>query len=227
MTLNTFVPGCENVRQSLGQFGSRRIYGCIEQPHTDFTIRVSGQVKTGTAIFEEYSEDPLESAVFRVQSGLTQPGPSIRAFHDSLPLSGNAYDRALTIRRAVHEAFRYLPGITTAHESGEAAFSRREGVCQDYAHVMLSLLRMEGIPARYVTGMLLGEGASHAWVEAQCRGYWYGFDPTNDLLVDDSYIRVSCGRDSADCAIIRGTFLGLAAQTQREQVRAETYEEKL
>lgn len=219
--MNTFVPGCENVRQSLGQFGSRRIYGCIEQPHTDFTIRVSGQVKTGTAIFEEYSEDPLESAVFRVQSGLTQPGPSIRAFHDSLPLSGNAYDRALTIRRAVHEAFRYLPGITTAHESGEAAFSRREGVCQDYAHVMLSLLRMEGIPARYVTGMLLGEGASHAWVEAQCRGYWYGFDPTNDLLVDDSYIRVSCGRDSADCAIIRGTFLGLAAQVQREQVTVE------
>ena len=90
---------------------------------------------------------------------------------------------------------------------------------------MLSLLRMEGIPARYVTGMLVGEGASHAWVEALCGGYWYGFDPTNDLLVDDSYIRVSCGRDSADCAIIRGTFLGLAAQVQRETVSVEKHEE--
>lgn len=225
--MNISVSGCENVRQTLGQFGSRRIYGCIEQPHTDFTIRVSGQVRTGLAIYEEYSEAPLESAVFRVQSGLTQPGPSIRAFHDSLSLKGSAYDRALTIRKAVHEAFCYLPGTTAAHESGETAFSRREGVCQDYAHVMLSLLRMEGIPARYVTGMLVGEGASHAWVEALCGNWWYGFDPTNDLLVDDSYIRVSCGRDSADCAIICGTFLGWAVQMQREQVRVEKYEEKI
>lgn len=223
--MDVSVPGCDNVRQSLGQFGSRRIYGCIDSPHTDFTIAVSGKVKTGLEIFEEFCEDPLESAVFRVQSGLTQPGPAIRAFHDSLDLCGSAYDRAMAIRKAVHEAFSYQPGATSAHESGEYAFARKQGVCQDYAHVMLSLLRMEGIPARYVAGMLLGEGASHAWVEAQCGGYWYGFDPTNDLLVDDGYIRVSCGRDSADCAVIRGTFYGLAAQVQREQVTVEKNEE--
>ena len=224
--MDVSVPGCDNVRQSLGQFGSRRIYGCIESPHTEFSIAVSGKVKTGLEIFEEFCEDPLESAVFRVQSGLTQPGPAIRAFHDSLDLCGSAYDRALAIRKAVHEAFSYQPGATSAHESGEDAFARKQGVCQDYAHVMLSLLRMEGIPARYVTGMLMGEGASHAWVEALCGNWWYGFDPTNDLLVDDSYIRVSCGRDSADCAIIRGTFLGWAVQMQREQVIVKI-EEKL
>ena len=224
--MDVSVSGCETARQSLGQFGSRRIYGCIESPHTDFTIAVSGKVKTGLEIFEEFCEDPLESAVFRVQSGLTQPGPAIRAFHDSLDLCGSAYDRAMAIRKAVHEAFSYQPGATSAHESGEYAFARKQGVCQDYAHVMLSLLRMEGIPARYVTGMLVGEGASHAWVEALCGNWWYGFDPTNDLLVDDSYIRVSCGRDSADCAIIRGTFLGWAVQMQREQVIVKI-EEKL
>ena len=222
--MNNSVPGCENLRETVGQFGSRRIYGSIDRPHTDFTIAVSGQVRTGLEIYEEYYDDPFKSGVFRVQSSLTQPGPSIRAFYDSLSLSGSAYDRALTIRKAVHEAFRYLPGTTAAHEGGETAFTRRQGVCQDYAHVMLSLLRMEGIPARYVTGMLLGEGASHAWVEAQCGSWWYGFDPTNDLLVDDSYIRVSCGRDSADCAIIRGTFLGLTAQVQREQVTVKIEE---
>ena len=220
------VPGCETIRQSLGQFGSRRIYGCIESPHTEFSIAVSGKVKTGLEIFEEFCEDPLESAAFRVQSGLTQPGPAIRAFHESLYASGSAYDRAMAIRKAVHEAFSYQPGATSVHESGEGAFVRRQGVCQDYAHVMLSLLRMEGIPARYVTGMLVGEGASHAWVEALCGNWWYGFDPTNDLLADDSYIRVSCGRDSADCAIIRGTFLGWAVQMQREQVIVKI-EEKL
>ena len=222
--MNYSVPGCGNLRESQGQFGSRRLYGGIDRPHTDFSVAVTGQVRTGLEIFEEFCEDPLKSGVFRVQSGLTQPGPAIRAFHDSLPLTGSAYDRALTIRRAVHQAFRYTPGTTAAHESGEAAFARRQGVCQDYAHVMLSLLRMEGIPARYVTGMLLGEGASHAWVEAQCGNWWYGFDPTNDLLVDGSYIRVSCGRDSADCAIIRGTFYGLACQVQREQAAVKIEE---
>lgn len=222
--MDVSVPGCGNVRQTLGQFGSRRIYGLLDRPHTEFSIAVSGQVRTGLEIFEEVCDDPLKSAVFRVQSSLTQPGPAIRAFHDSLHLSGTAYDRALAIRKAVHGAFQYTPGITAAHESGEAAFAGRQGVCQDYAHVMLSLLRMEGIPARYVTGMLVGEGASHAWVEAQCGNWWYGFDPTNDLLVDDSYIRVSYGRDSADCAIIRGTFLGLACQVQREQVTVEIEE---
>lgn len=209
----------------MGQFGSRRLYGCVEEPHTDFSILVTGRVKTGLEIYEEFCDDPLQSAVFRVQSQLTQPGPAIRDFHDSLALCGSTYDRALTIRKAVHEAFQYTPGTTAVHESAETASARKQGVCQDYAHVMLSVLRMEGIPARYVTGMLMGEGASHAWVEAQCGGYWYGFDPTNDLLVDSSYIRVSCGRDSADCAIIRGTFYGLAAQVQRERVTVEPYKE--
>lgn len=211
-----------DARETVGAFGTPRIYGCLDAPHTDFAIAVSGIVETGREIFEENCSDPLKSSIFRVQSCCTHPGSAIRRFHDSLRLCGGAYDRAVTIRAAVHEAFRYAPGRTAAHESGEAAFARREGVCQDYSHVMLSLLRMEGIPARYVTGMMVGEGASHAWVEAQCCGYWYGFDPTNDLLVDDSYIRVACGRDSTDCDIIRGTFYGCACQMQREQVRVET-----
>lgn len=197
----------------------------MPSPHTEFSIEVRGIVETGLEVYEELCTDPVKSGIFRVPSELTRPGAAIRRFHDTLPLSGSAYDRAIAIRKAVHEAFHYVPGRTVAHETGECAFSRREGVCQDYAHVMLSLLRMEGIPARYVTGMMIGEGASHAWVEALCNGYWYGFDPTNDLLVDDQYIRVACGRDSADCAIIRGTFYGLACQAQREQVRVEQYKE--
>ena len=143
----------------MGQFGSRRLYGCVEEPHTDFTISVTGRVKTGLEIYEAFCDDPLQSAVFRVQSQLTQPGPAIRDFHDSLALRGSTYDRALTIRKAVHEAFQYTPGTTAVHESAETAFARKQGVCQDYAHVMLSVLRMEGIPARYVTGMLMPSAA--------------------------------------------------------------------
>lgn len=170
------------------------------------------------AIYEQYTSDPLDGGVFRVLTGLTMPGASLSRLREALNLRGSAYEKALAVMHGVHRALAYLPGATAAHEPAEAALSQGRGVCQDYAHIMISILRMEGIPARYVTGMTMGEGASHAWVEALCGSYWYGFDPTNDLLADDTYIRVGCGRDSADCAIIRGTFYGLAAQVQREQV---------
>ena len=69
--------------------------------------------------------------------------------------------------------------------------------------------------------MLYGEGSSHAWTEVLCRGYWYGFDPTNRKIVNDEYIRVSCGRDSSDCLLITGTMNGEAKQTQSEYTKVK------
>lgn len=212
------IPGCPQILEDNGPFGSRKLYGCLAQPHTEFRIQVSGNVTTGLEIYEQDTSDPLDGGVFRVQTGLTMPGSSLFRLREALKLRGSAYEKTLAVMHGVHRALEYLPGATAAHAPAEAALSQGRGVCQDYAHIMLSLLRMEGIPARYVTGMTMGEGASHAWVEALCGSYWYGFDPTNDLLADDTYIRVNCGRDSADCAIIRGTFYGFAEQVQREQV---------
>lgn len=95
---------------------------------------------------------------------------------------------------------------------------KRAGVCQDYAHIFLSLLRLKGIPARYVTGMLRGEGESHAWVELALGAYWYGLDPTNDCVVAGEHVRIACGRDYRDCRISQGVFYGGARQTQQVQV---------
>ena len=92
------------------------------------------------------------------------------------------------------------------------------GVCQDYAHIFLSLLRLKGIPARYVTGMLRGEGESHAWVELALGEYWYGLDPTNDCVVAGEHVRIACGRDYRDCRISQGVFYGGARQTQQVSV---------
>lgn len=219
--LRVSIPGCHDVRQAVGQFGNKNLYGCLEQPHSEFQIQVSGRVTTGLDIYEERTTDSFDGGIFRVQTGLTMPGEHICAFRESLELRGSVYEKALAVMHDVHRALGYLPGATAAHEPAETALAQGRGVCQDYAHIMLSLLRMEGIPARYVTGMTMGEGASHAWVEVLCNNYWYGLDPTNDLLADDTYIRVCCGRDSADCAIIRGTFYGLAQQVQREQVSVQ------
>ena len=206
--------------ETVDHFGSRKLYGCISQPHNDFSVTVSGTVQTGLNIFEEYTADPMTAALFKAQTALTAPGPALLEYRQRLGLADadGSYGKALKIMHFLHETLRYAPGATTVRETAEAAFAQGEGVCQDYAHIMLSLLRLEGIPGRYAAGMTLGEGASHAWVEALCNGYWYGFDPTNGLLVDDNYIRVSCGRDASDCAVIRGTFRGLASQVQSEFV---------
>ena len=95
------------------------------------------------------------------------------------------------------------------------------GVCQDYSHILISLCHLAGIPARYVVGMLTGEGASHAWVEIYQDEKWYALDPTNNLIVDDEHIKISHGRDYRDCLINQGVFTGCAKQTQEIQVVVE------
>ncbi len=128
--------------------------------------------------------------------------------------------------RHIPQVFRYGPGTTGIHETAENALALGQGVCQDYAHIMLSLLRTERIPARYVVGMMMGDGASHAWVEAFCKGFWYGFDVTNQKLVNDEYIKVSCGRDSEDCPVIKGNFFGDGIQHQSESVTVEEFSQQ-
>ena len=96
------------------------------------------------------------------------------------------------------------------------------GVCQDYSHILLSLCRMERIPARYVVGLLMGEGLSHAWVEVCSGGRWIALDPTNNLVVDDQHIKISSGRDYKDCMINQGLFVGRT--TQRQDVHVSVTE---
>ena len=87
-------------------------------------------------------------------------------------------------------------------------------MCQDYTHIMLGLCRQLGIPARYVAGFMIGEGATHAWLEVYARGHWIGIDPTNNRIVDDMYIKMSEGRDASDCIVDKGLFFGNVQQKQ-------------
>jgi transglutaminase-like putative cysteine protease len=109
----------------------------------------------------------------------------------------------------------YTPGVTEVSTSAVEAFAAGHGVCQDFAHLTLALLRIMGIPARYVSGYLhphkdaaKGEvfsGESHAWVEAWL-GDWWGFDPTNQLPAGERHVIVGRGRDYADVPPIRGVY---------------------
>ena len=117
--------------------------------------------------------------------------------------------------------FTYIKGITNIETTVDEILEKKAGVCQDFAHVMLELLRMMGIPSRYVSGYICpnkngmrGEGATHAWVEAFVPGYgWAGIDPTNNVWVSSHHVKLAVGRDFSSCSPVKGTFKGPARQS--------------
>ena len=118
----------------------------------------------------------------------------------------------------LYKDYVYEAGVTNVETTAEEAFNLGRGVCQDYAHIFISLCRLGGIPARYVTGFMIGEGQSHAWAEILFGDKWIGMDPTNNLLIDDNYIKLSHGRDAADCKINLGIMIGGGEQAQQIKV---------
>jgi transglutaminase-like putative cysteine protease len=120
----------------------------------------------------------------------------------------------------VYNNFKYIKGITTVETTLDEIWELKAGVCQDFAHILLVMLRLLNIPARYVSGYvcphdnnLRGEGATHAWVEAYIPFYgWLGLDPTNNCLVNDLHVRLAIGRSFNDCSPVKGTYKGTAKQ---------------
>jgi transglutaminase-like putative cysteine protease len=129
----------------------------------------------------------------------------------------------------IYSNFSYTKGITNIETTIDEVLQHKKGVCQDFAHVLLQLLRTAGIPCRYVSGYvcpnksgLRGEGATHAWVEiyTPTQG-WLGIDPTNNIWTMDNHIKLSVGRNFTDCTPVKGTFKGLAKQKLSVSVSVE------
>lgn len=129
----------------------------------------------------------------------------------------------------VYNQFEYKKNITSVETRVDEIWKLKAGVCQDFAHVLLVMLRLVGIPARYVSGYicpknheLRGEGATHAWVEAYIPFYgWLGFDPTNNCLAGDRHVRLAIGRHFTDCTPVKGTYKGSSAHTLEVSVTIE------
>ena len=126
------------------------------------------------------------------------------------------FDIAQKMSAFVYENFEYKKGITNVETKIDEIWNLKAGVCQDFAHILLVMLRSVGIPARYVSGYicpkdqeLRGEGATHAWVEAYIPFHdWMGFDPTNNCIASDRHIRLAVGRNFTDCTPVKGTYKG-------------------
>ncbi len=116
--------------------------------------------------------------------------------------------------------FTYTKGITSVETTIDEILEHKSGVCQDFAHVLLQMLRSIGLPSRYVSGYVCpnksgmrGEGATHAWVEYYLPGTgWIGLDPTNNVFAGPFHVRLATGKDFADCTPVKGAFKGIAHQ---------------
>lgn len=218
--LNINIKYADSINYDKDNFGNVSVTGRIIVPHNEFFAEVTGSAVTGIDIFEEYQYDLMQSVIYKYQTANTAPGEELTDFYKSLELEKKdaVYDRVLHIMHSVNKTLEYKKGVTEITTTAEQAMALGCGVCQDYAQIMVALCRMAGIPARYVVGMMTGEGESHAWVEALCGNYWYGFDPTNNQLIDDRYIKISCGRDFNDCSVNKGVFKGFTGQHQNIKV---------
>ena len=145
------------------------------------------------------------------------------------------------LNRAIHGRFKYKPGATEVKTPLATVWKKREGVCQDFAHIMLSVLRTAGLPARYVCGYietnpaprrtgetgLVGSISTHAWVEILLPGlHWVAIDPTNNQWCGERHIAVALGRDFGDAAPVRGTFKGSGTQSMKVRVTMNRLPEK-
>lgn len=203
-------------------FENKYIYGRADSEHDIFQFRITGDVEIKQILYEEKAREET-LGMYRNPYNLNQPGDCLKKYFDKIKPDDSLsdYEKCIHIMRRLHEDYSYQQHVTGINTTAEEAWATRGGVCQDYAHIMIALVQMAKIPCRYVTGMVTGEGASHAWVEVLWKNKWIGMDPTNNVLVADSHIKIGHGRDASDCMINRGVMRGGGNQTQKISVSVE------
>ncbi|MBX7431477.1 transglutaminase family protein [Mycobacterium sp. Y57] len=198
----------------------------LHAPHTELEVTASSVVETdrpeppkkklgwadlaGEAVRDRYDEVLSPTHYVPSSKRIERVGRRIAKYHDPS-------EAVIEAVRWVQAELNYVPGTTGVHTSGVDALREGKGVCQDFAHLTLMLLRGMGIPSRYVSGYLhpkrnakVGDtvdGQSHAWIQAWT-GEWWNYDPTNDTEINEQYISVGVGRDYADVTPLKGIYSG-------------------
>jgi transglutaminase-like putative cysteine protease len=198
----------------------------LHAPHTELKVTAASVVETdkpeppsekvtwdeltSEAVVDRFDEVLSPTHYTPRSKRLRRVGERISKYHDP-------HDAVIAAAEWVQSELDYVAGTTGVHSSALDALREGKGVCQDFAHLTLVLLRSMGIPSRYVSGYLhprrkaaLGEtvdGQSHAWVQAWTGGWW-NFDPTNDKEINEQYVSVGVGRDYADVTPLKGIYSG-------------------
>jgi transglutaminase-like putative cysteine protease len=236
------APRCTERSEGVDYFGNRFESFFVDEPHQMLTVRAESEVLVSpVAPAPAAPSPPWERAVGQGgawSSGLDleieqyrSPSPAVpvlartRAYAaSSFPAGRPWLDAVFDLTRRIQREFTYDPEATTVATPVSEVLEFRRGVCQDYAHLMLSALRSLGMAARYVSGYVMnrphgdakrltGADASHAWVAAYCPELgWVAFDPTNGKLADQEFVTLGWGREYLDVTPLRGVVLGAAKQ---------------
>ncbi len=228
-------------------FGNPVTSMCIEKNHASLSVRASywaevderhslreGESVPWEAVKERLayragrplSDDDLDATRFQFESPRVRNKREIAAWAaDCFPPGEGLLAGVRALSERIHEDFVFDPRATTVSTPVTEVFASRRGVCQDFAHFMLSCLRSLGLSARYVSGYLLtrpppgrrrlvGADASHAWVSVYCPDFgWLDVDPTNGILAGKEHVTIGWGRDYEDVAPLRGVLLGGGSHT--------------
>ena len=225
------TPGLLNPSEDF--FGNTSVYVEVLVPHTRLTVTAVSEVEVDRPIpslasiddwtWERARDaapvDPVQAGQFLLPSPRAGLSKEVREYAGRIFPPGRAVGEAVRdLVRAIHADFAYKPGVTTVSTPLTEVLKRREGVCQDFAHLAVACLREVGLPARYVSGYLetlpppgrprlQGADASHAWASVLLPQLgWVDIDPTNDRVVDDDYVITAWGRDYSDVPPLRGVI---------------------
>ena len=201
----------------------------LHAPHADLTVTSSSVIETEqpepAAKEAGWSDLRSETVIDRFYE-LLRPTPHapaskrVASVGKKIAKSHEPQEAVVAAAKWVHNELDYLSGTTGVHSSGLDALNEGKGVCQDFVHLSLMMLRTMGIPGRYVSGYLhpkrkavVGDtvdGRSHAWIQAWT-GDWWNYDPTNDTEITEQYVSVGVGRDYADVSPLKGIYSGEGA----------------
>ncbi len=204
-------PTPSTTRQQTDRFGNRIFE--LEVSRADACISFEVQMTVEREAHPQHQRKVTRSAAAQLlkPTRLTQANAEIEGVARQLQgETADSRELAQSISDWVYRTMHYQSGVTTVMTTAAQALALRHGLCQDYAHLMLALCRSIGLPAGYVSGHMLGEGGSHAWVEVMLpthQGYnAFAFDPTNNRHPDLRYITVAVGRDYHDVAPTSGSY---------------------
>jgi len=237
------VPEPAHRREGQDFFGNRLTWIEIEEPHETLTVKLMARVAVDallepapltTPAWEAVREEafatsdigPLSPAHFLFPSRIVSLDPEIRDYiRQSFAPDRPVLDAAIELIGRMKSDITYEIGATTVTTTPPMSFALRRGVCQDFAHIMISGLRGIGLPAAYVSGYLRtvprkdatrlqGADAMHAWVLLWCGSAigWIGLDPTNAVLASEEHVTLAIGRDYTDVAPMDGVILGSGGQ---------------
>jgi transglutaminase-like putative cysteine protease len=181
-------------------------------PEDRWEIPLVGQERLESPSVQDHFFDFLHSSEF-----VSLQAEVWREAIDALPGGlTDVWKDTVTIGEHINRNYKYTPLSTNVNTRAVEVVKKKQGVCQDFAHLMLGLCRTHKIPARYVSGYFLNQHkipgeieASHAWIEVLIPGYgWKGYDPTHRRVPDTRYVKLAVGRDYGDIRPVGGTFRG-------------------